>query len=162
MKSRVHIKFGLVTSAVLMLLTLIFYFARIKGSLQPVAAVLIIMAGVVISCFAFKKTFNEAPFNEVFFNGFRTAAIIAVLLAAFAAVFVLAIPEFKEQAIEMFKQKAIADAGTDKALLAKVNDNISDYQSRFLTMFIGTNMMVTVLAGLAGSVAGALFTKNYK
>lgn len=161
MKSRVHIKFGLATAAALMLLTLVFYLGRMEaGRIQPLIGILVIMAGVMISCFAFKKTFPETPFNEIFFNGFRTTAIIAVMMAVFAAVFILAFPGFKDQAIDLFRQKEITQAEADKVLLAKVDGNVSEYKRRFFTMFIGSNMMIVVLAGLAGSLAGAFLSKN--
>jgi uncharacterized membrane protein (UPF0182 family) len=163
MTSRVHIKFGLATAALLMLLTLVFYFARLQaGGIQPLIFAAIIIAGVIFSCLAFKRTFPEAPFNEVFFNGFRTTAIIAFLLVLFAIIFVFTFPDFKAQAIEGFRQKEITEASGKADLLAKVEDNVGFYKSRFLTMFIGINMMIAVLAGLVGSVAGAFFSKNFK
>jgi hypothetical protein len=158
----IHIRFGLLTAAVIIVSAIISYLAKLNmaSSLQMPFVIGSIFIGVIFSCSTFKKNTPVATTQEVFFNGFRTTAIIALLVIGFALLFIALVPSFKETMFTSFSNAQLKDAGSDATKIAEANKNIADYKSRFTTMFIGINMMLIVIAGLLASALGAMFSKK--
>jgi MFS family permease len=164
MKKNIHIQYGFFTSMLLITIIIALYLSKINlsGTIQMGVVVGLILGGVVASCFAFKKANLNATNNEVFFNGFRTTAIIGIAVVAFAFLFIMVVPDFKNNFIENFRLAEIGAANNDATKLKEVDANVAQYRSRFNTLFIGLNMMVVVISGLVGSVIGAIMSKNVK
>ncbi len=164
MKKNIHIQYGFLTSAFLIAIITGLYLSKLNlsGTTQMGVVVGLILGGVVASCFAFKKANKQATTNEVFFNGFRTTAIIGIAVVSFAFLFIMLVPDFKNNFIENFRLAEIGLANNDAAKLKEVDINVAQYRSKFTTLFIGINMMVVVISGLVGSLIGAIMSKNLK
>jgi hypothetical protein len=161
-KPQPHMKPGIITAAVLIGLTLFFYFTGIKtgNQWQMILRILVVVAGVALACNAWAKKNTGLTGKEIFFFGFRVTAIITLCSIAFAVLFILLVPQFKNEAIAAF-QKDQLTANDGKPLdAATIADNVAMYKRRFLTLFIGMNMMVVVLSGFMGSLIGALTSKK--
>jgi hypothetical protein len=158
----IHIKYGLSTGILLILLIVILYASKINlsSTVQMITVLGVIISGVILSCTAFKKENGTIPTNEIFFNGFRTTAIIALLVIGFAVLFLLFVPSFKNAQLENYKLIELKNAGTDAEKLKLIDNNVAQYKRRFLTMFIGYNTMLIVIAGLIGSFIGSILNRN--
>jgi hypothetical protein len=157
MNHYLHIRPGLITAGLLIILTLVFHYFKIDvaSTFQLFITMLIIIGGVILSCKGFKKQFPEAPKKEVFFHGFRTTTIIALVMIAFAFLFIQLVPEFKRTAIRLFEKQQMTQANGNAALIEQAKKDVADYASRFTTLFIGLNMMIIVLTGFAGAAIAA-------
>lgn len=154
-----HIKPGFITALVLIGLTLLFYFANIKtgNQVQMIIRILVVVTGVAVACYQFAKSQAELTGKEIFFYGFRVTAIIALCSIAFGVLFLLLVPQFKADAVAAFQADQLSSAGVTPA---KVAEDIADYKKRFLTLFIGMNMMIVVLSGFVGSLIGTLISSK--
>lgn len=155
-----HIKPGLITALVLTALTLFFYFTGIKTGnvLQMTLRVLVVAVAVAAACFMFAKQQPEAMGKDVFFFGFRVTAIITLCSIAFGILFVLLVPQFKDDAIAVFQKEQLSSRNHPAPDPVKIAEDIALYKKRFLTLFIGMNMMIVVVSGLIGSLVGTLIT----
>lgn len=152
-----NIKPGFIIALVLIGLTLFFYFTGIKtgNQLQMLLRVLVVVAGVAISAYLFAKKHDGLTGKDIFFYGFRVTAIVALCTIAFGVLFVLLVPQFKEDAVIAFKKDQLSSPEMTPAKLA---EEITAYKKRFLTLFIGMNMMIVVLSGFVGALAGTLIS----
>lgn len=192
MKKPTHIIYGFITGVFIILLVTIVYLTKIdlSGNIQVGVLCGFIISGVFASCKSFKKLNQNANTKEVFFNGFRTTAIIALLLIGFGVLVLNIFPSIKNNQIAIFKtqllneSKVKLDKQTFAALdsvkndtfkimsvkdnaIVKEKENIiliekdtTQYKNKFITMFIGINMMIVVISGLVGSAIGAILNKN--
>jgi hypothetical protein len=162
MKKNIHLTYGIRTVLVLISLVLAFFVFKIRlnGNLQMLMVIATIVTGVLSSCISFKKINNTASATEVFFNGFRTTAIIAVLMIAFGVLFLVLFPGFKQEQVENFRLSEIKAAGQDREKIKLADATVSDYKKKFLTMFIGINMMIIVISGIIGAVGGTLASRR--
>lgn len=152
-----HIKPGLITALVLFALTLLFYFTGIKtgNDVQMLLRIAVVAAGVAIACYRFSRLRTGLTGRELFFFGFRVTAIITICTIAFGILFVLLVPQFKADAVAAFQADQLAAPGSTPA---KVAEDVAVYKSRFLTLFIGMNMMIVVLSGFVGALIGTLIS----
>jgi Protein of unknown function (DUF4199) len=157
-----HIKPGVITAAVLIALTLFFYFTGIKtgNQWQMILRILVVIAGVAVACNAYSKAVPGLTGKEIFFFGFRVTAIATLCSIAFAVLFVLLIPQFKNEAIAAFQKDQLTANDGKSFDAATIAENVAMYKKRFLTLFIGLNMMVVVLSGFIGALAGVLISKK--
>jgi hypothetical protein len=155
-----HIKYGLITAAILIISIILVYGLKIdlNSNLQMGFAMGLIAIGVIQSCIQFKKNNTAASSNEIFFNGFRTTAIIALLVLAFGFIIITLIPSIKNDMADKFRADLLK---TTKELTNNtIEAQVADYKSKFTTMFIGINMMIIVISGLISSFIGLVITKN--
>ncbi len=155
-KTSPHIQPGLIIGLALIALTLVFYFTGIKtgNAAQMALRVLIVAVGVAFSAYRFAQQQEPLPGKDIFFFGFRVTAIATLCTIAFGVLFVLLVPQFRNDAVAAFQQDQLA-AKEPPAVIA---ENLAMYKKRFLTLFIGMNMMIVVVSGLIGSVVGALIS----
>ncbi len=192
MKKQTHIFYGLITSITLIIIICILYSTNIglNDNIQMGLVCGMIISGVYASCKAFKKIDPSAGVKEIFFNGFRTTAIIALIMIAFGALAITIFPTIKNTQVANFRTFNIANIKEEKiATIKKINETITlpqiakdslllkaekletinlknieseveSYKSKFLTMFIGLNMMVIVISGLLGSTIASFSLKR--
>lgn len=159
-KTAPHIKPGLYIALALISLTLVFYFTGIKtgNAAQMALRVLIVAVGVTVAAYRFAQQNATLAGKDIFFHGFRVTAITTLCTIAFGVLFVLLVPQFKQDAVATFQQEQLL--AKDGATPARIAENLAMYKKRFLTLFIGMNMMIVVVSGLIGSLAGALISSK--
>lgn len=154
-----HIYWGLVTSALIIIAMVILFSTNfdLDGNIRLGLIVGLIISGVYKSCKVFVQKTGNTQRNEIFFNGFRTTAIVALVLLAFLALSITIIPSIKANMVANYSQIELQQAANDATLIKTANQNIATYASRFMTYAIGFNLMIIVISGLIGSVIGAIF-----
>jgi hypothetical protein len=192
MKKQTHIFYGLITSAILIILICILYSTKLglNDNVQMGLVCGLIISGVYASCAAFKKLESTLGVKEVFFNGFRTTAIIALIMIAFGSLVITIFPSIKNTQVNNFRTFNITNIKEEKVTtinkingtssfnqiakdslilnatqlettnLNNIEKEVESYKSKFLTMFIGLNMMVIVISGLIGSAIANFYLKR--
>jgi hypothetical protein len=168
---------------------LLLFKLQITSTWQMLLTLIVICTGIVASCYAFKKQASAQSGKDIFFHGFRTTTIVALAQIVFGLVVLMLFPHLKNDQIANFNKEAKAFAVseakaykdssiaktkdtaaikiiTDSAIkieqkgIAKATADTNTYKSRFLTSFIGLNMMIVVITGLGASALASLLTKK--
>ena len=160
-----HIIFGLLTSAVLMLCisSIYLYKVNVTPNAQTALLAIIIAVGVLVSCYFFASQNAIATPLTIFINGFRTTAIIAVILIVFGVVIISTVPSIKQNMVTIFATQLQVDNTTNTTPQAAIDAQVAQYKSRFTTLFVGLNTMRILIAGAVSSaVAVVLFIFTQK
>lgn len=158
MRSKIHIRFGLLAAAINFILLLIQFFARIPMA-NPVfrfLPVLTLLVLVIAACLIFSKDAGgKATFGEIFGTGFRTTAVTIVIFAILFIVFVQVAPAYKER----FIQEAVA-AGPNAASSANPAEDIAMLRDRFTVSVLSGIILMNFIPGLIATVIGAAIAKK--
>jgi len=158
MNSKTHIQYGLIISAIVILFSTLFYILHINTQKWTQwVGVLIMFVGVIISCIQFAKTNDgNVTFGNVFGNGFKTTAIVALVTIAFSVLFVLIFPDIKEQALEQVRldmeKQGQADDVIDKA--------VAMTDKMFIVFLLAGGIFGTLFFGVIASLIGAAIAKK--
>jgi len=158
MNSKTHIQYGLIISAIVILFSTLFYILHINTQKWTQwVGVLIMFVGVIISCIQFAKANDgNVTFGNVFGNGFKTTAIVALVTIAFSVLFVLIFPDIKEQALEQVRldmeKQGQADDVIDKA--------VAMTDKMFIVFLLAGGIFGTLFFGVIASLIGAAIAKK--
>lgn len=158
MKSKTHIQYGLIISAIVIFFSTLFYILHINTEKWTQwVGVVIMFAGVILSCIQYAKANDgNVTFGNVFGNGFKTTAIIALVTIAFSALFVLIFPDIKEQALEQVRldmeKQGQADDVIDKA--------VAMTDKMFMVFLLAGGIFGTLFFGVIASLIGAGIAKK--
>ncbi len=86
-------------------LTASFMGVEANGSFQWVIYCVFFL-GIIFSIYQYGKQVNyNSTFGNYFAHGFKTSAMVTILMIAFLVIFMTMFPEFKEKAMEEAKKK---------------------------------------------------------
>jgi len=161
MQNKNHITYGLIGTAICVVLFLIQWFAKVPYD-NPVfkwIPGLIFAIVIILSCTNFSKiNGGDVTFGQVFANGFKTTAVITVLFALVYVIFYLLIPEYKEKMIEFSTQQQAANGVTPEQA-AQGREIMEKY---FLPFAVGGIVFIDLLIGVIASLIGAAIAKKKK
>jgi Protein of unknown function (DUF4199) len=158
MNSKTHIQYGLIISAIVILFSTLFYILHINTQKWTQwVGVLIMFVGVILSCIQFAKANDgNVTFGNVFGNGFKTTAIVALVTIAFSVLFVLIFPDIKQQALEQVRldmeKQGQADDVIDKA--------VAMTDKMFIVFMLAGGIFGTLFFGVIASLIGAAVAKK--
>jgi hypothetical protein len=108
---------------------------------------ILLLAAVVGSVLDYRKKSGDASFSNLFANGFRTTAVIAVLLAIFVGVYIAFGPGVKE--------KFMAEAAASAAKEGYPQEVLKDAQETMRKMLVPMTRAGVVISIL---ITGAIFS----
>lgn len=108
---------------------------------------ILLLAAVVGSVLDYRKKADNANFSNLFANGFRTTAVIAVLLAIFVGAYIAFGPGIKE--------KFMAEAAASAVKEGYPQEVLKDAQETMRKMLVPMTMAGVVISIL---VTGAIFS----
>jgi hypothetical protein len=149
-----HIIKGLIISAALITVSLVLQHLKTPSATWQWLPTLLLVIGVAASCLVFFWQAEETPkFGAVFAHGFRTTAVITCLMALYTFITVRFIfphssPDEIDAAAKAIRQQGnlMTQEAKEQAIAAAKNSWI---------MAVSGVIFVTVISGLAGSLAGA-------
>jgi hypothetical protein len=151
---------GLVISLIIIVFSMILYFTgqvtnQALGYLQYV----ILIGGIIWSCTSYAKQLNgNVTFGNVFAHGFKTTAVVIVLVTIYTILAIKVLfPEMLniiiEQAKEnMRKQPNVTDEQIDKG--------VDFMKNNFMTFAIAGIILIFGIVGLISSLIGAAVAKK--
>jgi hypothetical protein len=156
-----HVVSGVIIGLVLILFFLAFYFtgnAFTKSALTYLPTLFFVI-GIIYSILQYSKAMqHNVTYGNCFSYGFKTTAIVAIIMAIFLAVFIYAFPDYKASFMQFM---------TDE--MEKSNSNISDEQQEkgiemmgkfFAISAIGGGLFMNLLLGAIASLIGAAVAKK--
>ncbi len=149
-----HLVKGLFISLFLILVNLVGQLSRlIYQSWFNWLWIILFLLAVALSTVYFGRQLKEdATFGVVFTHGFRTTAVIACLVFVYTwFTLYLFFPGFVQNKVQM-------DMGA--GLKYKTGEELTQYTAIAKKVFLAGNLMTSLIAGVAGSLLGATFTKS--
>lgn len=117
----------------------------------------IFFAGIIVSIYQFGKQVNHnSTFGNYFAHGFKTSAMVTILMIAFLVIFMTVFPEFKEKAMEEAK-KSMSSKNLSQEQIEKALDLTKKF---FMVFLIGGALLGYLLFGAIASLIGAAVTKK--
>lgn len=117
----------------------------------------IFFAGIIVSIYQFGKQVNHnSTFGNYFAHGFKTSAMVTILMIAFLVIFMTVFPEFKEKAMEEAK-KSMSSKNLSPEQIEKVLDLTKKF---FMVFLIAGALLGYLLFGAIASLIGAAVTKK--
>ena len=153
-----HLVAGLIIGAIMIIFSLVVEFAglqQIKG--VPLIGYGIIMASLILFITMHGKSMNgQVTFGNLFSYGFKTTAVLMLIMILFTIIFFLLFPDIKEKIFELTRQKMeerdMSDDEIEKAL--------SLWKRMFWVFTIGGIALVYAVVGAIASLIGAAITKK--
>src|SRR5258706_9781299 len=102
-----HIVAGLIIACVLVLLTILLYYTGMQQSgMVTYLPYVVIILGLItfINIYGNAKK-NQVSFGDLFSYGFKTTAVLTLVMISFTIIFLLLFPEIKEKLFEIARQK---------------------------------------------------------
>jgi hypothetical protein len=156
-----HFISGIIIGLVLIVFFLAFYFTgnAFKKSALTYLPTFFFVIAIVYSVVQYSKALNHnVTFGNCFSYGFKTTAIVAIIMAVFVAVFIFAFPDYKESFLEFMT-----------AEMEKGSSNLSDEQKEkglemtgkfFNVSVIGGGLFMNLIVGAIASLIGAALAKK--
>jgi hypothetical protein len=153
-----HLVAGLIIGAIMIIFSLVVEFAglqQIKG--VPLIGYGIIMASLILFITMYGKAMNsQVTFGNLFSYGFKTTAVLMLIMILFTIIFFLLFPDIKEKIFDLTRQKMeernMSDDEIEKAL--------SLWKRMFWVFTIGGIALVYAVVGAIASLIGAAITKK--
>lgn len=151
---------GLIIGLILVVISIIIQFTGIKRDSWPVQllSMCLLIGGIIWSCWIYgKQKDGFVTFGNVFGHGFKTTAVIAVIVIIFTAIFFIAFPEFKEQALEEGRKKAEESSNQSEE---QIEQGMKTFGRLFLPIVLGSILVIYAIIGVIASLIGAAITKK--
>ena len=159
-----HVTAGIIIGAALILLSCISIYITNRGTNESASKAmqwltyLILIAGLIVFINMYGKAMNyRETFGNLFAYGFKTTAVLTLLLVAFIILFNVMFPEFREKGMEMARQQ-MEEQG--KLSESQIEQAIQFTHKYFWAIAIGGTVIVYLIIGAIGSLIGAAVTKK--
>ncbi|WP_217607072.1 DUF4199 domain-containing protein [Chitinophaga sp. GbtcB8] len=153
-----HLQYGLVISAILILLSVLFYVMNLSTeSWVKWVSTVVIFVGVIFTCTQFAKLNDgNVTFGNVFANGFKTTSLIALVTVLFSVVFILIFPDIKEKALEEARRQMEKQGQSDDV----IEKAIAMTSKMFMVFVLAGGIFGTLFFGAIASLIGAAVAKK--
>jgi len=118
----------------------------------------IMLVGLIVFINMYGKAKNyQVGFGGLFGYGFKTTAIMALVLVIFLICFFMIFPEYKDKIMEAAR-KGMEEGG--KMSDEQIEQGLSMYSKNFMVFTVGGALFMYILLGAIGSLIGAALTKK--
>lgn len=156
-----HKTYGLITGLIIVVLSAVIYVTGMQqASWVQWVLYAVFLGGLVLNASAFSKANGgTVSFGQLFSSGFKTTAIIVLLVVAWVIASVYIFPDMKENAIELarakMEQEGKLDADTMETALNVTRNN-------FTTFVVMGSLFGYMILGLIFSLIAAAVTPRIK
>lgn len=154
-----HLPFGILASLIIIILSVIFHISGVEPQ-SPVmyAGHVVFLIAVIWSCINYSKI-NDGyvTFGNVFANGFKTSAVVAVFMAVWGFVMFSVFPEMKEQMLEMMQENMAKNPSLSDEQIEKT---MSMMEKSLTLTTVGSMIFGFLLMGAIFSLIGAAVAKK--
>ncbi len=154
-----HIVAGVILGATLIVFRLVMYFGGVEETgTMAWLPIFIMVGGLIVFVNMYGNAMkNEVTFGNLFSYGYKTTAVMTLVVILCSIVFILLFPEAKEKGFEMARQKM-----TEKGNLTddEIEKSLQMVRKMFWVFTIGGILLVYAIVGAIGSAIGAAITKK--
>lgn len=152
---------GIITGAVMVLTSLIFYYSNIPaGSGIHYIVYILFAAGIAWTLISYYRSASfTGKFADLFGQGFRCFIIIILIMAAFTAIFSILHPEFAEEAATYYKEELVKQGNTTPEDIDKL---VVKAKKRYTTGIIYFTVFGYLIIGTIVTAAGSALLMRRK
>jgi hypothetical protein len=192
-KLPIHILYGLTTGLVVGLLSMFFILSKTKinPSISITTSIAVIFIGVFLSSKLFVNTTGKTSGKEIFVNGFKTSAMITLVVVAIGYLTLIFFPKLKTDTISNWEKDNIEYITKDSitsmdsilkiqnnpALIVSLTDSVArktsnykkqivkdkvTFEEKFNIFFLGQNILSTTILGLVASIVSIFIIQRNK
>ena len=151
---------GIVISLILIVFGLVTYFLDLNTSgtkTMQWVGYFVFIAAIIWSVNIYGKQIDyNATFGSYFSHGFKTTALVTLIMIVFAAIFIYLFPDIKEKAMEAARKEMQEKNMTGE----QISKGMGFMKGMFMILVIGTTLFFYLFFGLIGSLIGAAVTKK--
>ena len=153
-----HLIAGLIIGAIMIIFSLVVEFAGLQQITGvPLIGYGIIMASLILFITMYGKARNnQVTFGNLFSYGFKTTAVLMLIMIFFTIIFFLLFPDIKEKIFELTRQKMEERDMSDD----EIEKGLSLWKRMFWVFTIGGIALVYAVVGAIASLIGAAITKK--
>lgn len=156
---KTHINFGILTAVICMVIFVLYYVLGLKTTgFTGFIPSLIFMILIIIAVVNHSKALEgNTTFGNLFGTGFKTSAVVAVLMVLFIIIILLVVPGYKEHVL------ALSREGMEKknTMTSDQIDTAMKFVDRTFTVFaIGGTILAYLILGCIASLVGAAVAKK--
>ena len=118
----------------------------------------VFVIGIILSIWQYgKQVDHQSAFGNYFAHGFKTTAIVTIIMIFYIVIFMALFPEFKEKAFEEARKgmqgKNLTEEQIDKGI---------EFTKRFFTVLLiaGSLLYYLILGAIAALIGAAITKKN--
>ena len=150
---------GFVIGLVMIAITLAMTFSGVAlNSPLKWLTYIIFIVGVVVAITQYGKQINyNSTFGNYFAHGFKISALVTVIMIVYSVIFILAFPEFKEQALDEARKQMQSNKNISEENMEK---GIEMTKRFFMVGMIGGVLLFYLITGAIASLIGAAVTKK--
>ena len=160
LKNLTATKKGLITGAVMIALSLVFFYSGqpFDSPFQYLIYV-VYAAGIVWTVYEFSKSEeNTNKFGALFLQGFKCFIVVALMMVLFTFVFNKLHPEFKDDMVKAYNEEMLKKGNSTPSEISKNLEKAKDY---YLTMLIsGAVFGYLMIGAVITASASLLFMKR--
>lgn len=149
---------GIIISLILIVIALGLQFAGLSqnkglGSISFI----VLIGGIIWACISYAKQMDgNVSFGNTFAHGFKTTAVITILMVAFTAIIMTFLPEIKEQALD----QAMKDMEGKNMSDDQIETGMNLTKKYMMVFLIGGILFIYLVIGLISSLIGAAVAKK--
>ena len=153
-----HFVAASVIAAVLIIYTLVLQFTGLwKNPSMAWISYILMVAGLIFFVNQYGNALdNQVTFGNLFSYGFKTTALLALIMIAFTVILFSIFPDIREKMVEIARQR-MEDRNTPED---QIDKGIEMWQKMFWVFTIGGIILVYAIVGAIGSLIGAAVTKK--
>jgi NADH:ubiquinone oxidoreductase subunit 6 (subunit J) len=153
-----HFVAATVIAAVLIIYTLVLQFTGLwTNSALAWISYIFIVGGLILFINMYGNAMdNQVTFGNLFSYGFKTTALLALIMIAFTVILFSIFPNIREKMVEIARQRMEERNTPDD----QIEKGIEMWQKMFWVFTIGGIILVYAIVGAIGSLIGAAVTKK--
>ncbi len=153
-----HFVAASVIAAVLIIYTLVLQFTGLwKNPSMAWISYILMVAGLIFFVNQYGNALdNQVTFGNLFSYGFKTTALLALIMIAFTVILFSIFPDIREKMVEIARQR-MEDRNTPED---QIDKGIEMWQKMFWVLTFGGIILVYAIVGAIGSLIGAAVTKK--
>lgn len=150
---------GAVIAGILIVYSMVLNFMDLVGN-KALGYVMyaILLAGIIVAVNMYGKSVDHtATFGKLFAFGFKTTAVVTILVIIFQVLFFLIFPEYKEKFFDIAREEMLKEGKVNEE---QMEAGLQMMRKLFWVFVIGVTLFGFVVLGAISSLIGAAITKK--
>ncbi|SFV28174.1 DUF4199 domain-containing protein [Thermoflavifilum thermophilum] len=156
---KTHLQWGILIAVIMIVLFVVYYvFAVPQQGFARWIPTLLFVVLIILAQQAYGKAMaHRVTYGELFANGFKTTAVTTSLYVLFLILFLIFVPGFKEQSLNMARE-----AMEKKGNMTEDQINMAmSFTAKYFTVFmLAGTIFGTLIAGAIASLIGAAIARK--
>lgn len=149
---------GLITAAVLIVIALVVYFAKLTDEKWTQYLGLTVYMLAIVTCInIYAKQAGQTSFGQLIGFGFRMIPVIIVMMVLYTVASTYMFPEVKQAFLEYQRSEALKLQNNTEA---QIDENIKNLSKNYTILIVMGQLFFYMVCGALATVTGAVIAKK--